>query len=361
MTRLVFIILIFCSALMGQFDNAGTSAANFLKIGVGGRASAMAGAITGQVDDPTSLFWNPAGIANAKGIEVTVNHTDWIFNLTHSYLAAIMPAGRIGHFGLSINYLDMGEMESTTEFQPEGDGTTFSASDMAIGIAYGKNMSDRFNIGLQLKMIQESISFSSATALAIDAGSQYITRFSGLKIGMSVTNFGTKMKLNGTDQKIDVDPFEDLDGNPDVIATLRTEDWPLPMGFRFGLSFQPLGPEAIIKNSLLNLTLNTDYYDSRDLNPYFVGGAELKVGNLLYLRSGIRREYQHYSDSIDDLTTNEIDDSANSELYVNRWSWGFGLTSESFPAIPYKLNLDYSVSDLGVLGISSQIGLTFKL
>ena len=154
---------------------------------------------------------------------------------------------------------------------------------------------------------------------------------------------------------------EDLDGNPDVIATLRTEDWPLPMGFRFGLSFQPLGPESIIKNSLLNLTLNTDYYDSRDLNPYFVGGAELKVGNLLYLRSGIRREYQHYSDSIDDLTTNEIDDSANSELYVNRWSWGFGLTSESFPAIPYKLNLDYSVSDLGVLGISSQIGLTFKL
>jgi hypothetical protein len=178
---------------------------------------------------------------------------------------------------------------------------------------------------------------------------------------MSITNFGTKMRLSGTDQKVDVDPFEDLDGNPDVIATLRTEDWPLPMGFRFGLSFQPLGPESIIKNSLLNLTLNTDYYDSRDLNPYFAGGAELKVGNLLYLRSGMRREYQHYSDSIDDLTTSEMDDSANSEIYVSRWSWGFGLTSESFPAIPYKLNLDYSVSDLGVLGISSQIGLTFKL
>ena len=120
---------------MGQFDNAGTSAANFLKIGVGGRASAMAGAITGQVDDPTSLFWNPAGIANAQGIEVSVNQTDWIFNFKHSYLAAIMPAGRFGHFGLSINYLDMGEMESTTEFQPEGDGTTFSASDIEIGIA----------------------------------------------------------------------------------------------------------------------------------------------------------------------------------------------------------------------------------
>ena len=35
------------SILLGQFDNAGTSAANFLKIGVGGRAAAMGGAITG--------------------------------------------------------------------------------------------------------------------------------------------------------------------------------------------------------------------------------------------------------------------------------------------------------------------------
>ena len=194
----IFIPFVFCvSLLLGQFDNSGTSAANFLKIGVGGRATAMGGAITGQVDDPTSLFWNPAGIANARNIEFTVNHNDWIFDLTHSYIAAVMPAGRVGHFGLSINYLDMGKMERTTELAPEGDGTSFSASDIAIGFAYAKKMSDRFNVGIQLKMIQESISFSSARAVAIDAGSQYITRFSGLKIGIAITNFGSKLTLNG--------------------------------------------------------------------------------------------------------------------------------------------------------------------
>ena len=361
MRRSLLSMLFSYSILLGQFDNAGTSAANFLKIGVGGRAAAMGGAITGQVDDPTSLFWNPAGIANANGIEIAVNHTDWIFDFTHSYFAAVIPAGRIGHFGLSINYLNLGKMERTTELEPEGDGTSFSASDMAIGLAYAKKMSDRFNFGAQLKIIQESISFSSANAIAIDVGSQYITRFSGLKIGMSITNFGTKMSLEGTDQKVDIDPFEDMDGNPDVIATLRTEDWPLPMAFRFGLSFQPLGPQSLIKNNLLILTVNADYYDSRDQNPFFLGGAELKVSNLIYLRTGVRQEYLHYSDSIDDLSTGGLEDAANSELYVNRWSWGFGLSSESFPSIPYKLNVDYSVSDLGVLGISSQIGLTFKL
>jgi len=254
----------------------------------------------------------------------------------------------------------MGKMERTTELAPEGDGTSFSASDIAIGFAYAKKMSDRFNVGIQLKMIQESISFSSARAVAIDAGSQYITRFSGLKIGIAITNFGSKMTLNGTDQKVDIDPFEELDGNPDVVATLRTEDWPLPMAFRMGLSFQPLGPESLIRNNFLILTINTDYYDSRDLNPYFVSGIELKVGKLFYLRSGTRFEYLHFSESYDDLSSSELDDKSNTELYINRFSWGFGLSSESFPFFPYKMNLDYSVSDLGILGITSQFGLTFK-
>ena len=214
---------------------------------------------------------------------------------------------------------------------------------------------------ISLKMVQESISFTSANAFAIDAGSQYISRFSGLRIGMAITNFGTKMRLNGTDQKIDIDPFEELDGNPDVIANLRTEDWPLPMAFRFGFSIQPLGPESIIKNPLFVVMVNADYYDGRDLSPYYAIGTELKVKNLLYLRSGLKREFLRYEDSINNVSIEELNNPENSGFYVNRWSWGFGITSESFPNIPYKLNLDYSVSDLGILGISSQIGLTFKL
>ena len=45
MIRALSIITILLSVLTGQFDNSGTSAANFLKIGVGGRAAGMGGAI----------------------------------------------------------------------------------------------------------------------------------------------------------------------------------------------------------------------------------------------------------------------------------------------------------------------------
>ena len=40
------------------------------KMGVGGRAACMGGAIIADVNDPSSLYWNPAGTANAKNIEV---------------------------------------------------------------------------------------------------------------------------------------------------------------------------------------------------------------------------------------------------------------------------------------------------
>jgi len=38
----------------------GTTAASFLKIGVGARAAAMDDAFTALVDDPTSLYWKLA-------------------------------------------------------------------------------------------------------------------------------------------------------------------------------------------------------------------------------------------------------------------------------------------------------------
>jgi hypothetical protein len=133
------------------------------------------------------------------------------------------------------------------------------------------------------------------------------------------------------------------------------------MAFRFGFSIKPLGPESIIKNPFFVFMVNADYYDSRDLSPHYAIGTELKVKKLLYLRTGLKREFLRFEDSINNASIGELTNPQNSGLYVSRWSWGFGITSESFPNIPYKLNLDYSVSDLGILGVSSQIGLTFKL
>ena len=133
------------------------------------------------------------------------------------------------------------------------------------------------------------------------------------------------------------------------------------MAFRVGISIKPVGPKSMVKSTKLELTVNTDYYDSRDLNPYYLAGFELKLANLVFLRTGFRHGYTQFSDSIDDTNADKIENSSYSELYVTNWSWGIGLSSDSFPLIPYRFMIDYSVSDMGILGLSTQLGITFKL
>ncbi|MEK7263749.1 MAG: UPF0164 family protein, partial [Bacteroidota bacterium] len=70
---------------VAQFNNVGTSAANFLKIGVGSRGAALDGAVVASVDDPSALFWNPAGIAHFQNNELMFAHNDWIADLNHSF------------------------------------------------------------------------------------------------------------------------------------------------------------------------------------------------------------------------------------------------------------------------------------
>ena len=41
-------------------SKTGTTAAQFLKIGIGARALAMGGAYSAVSDDATALYWNPA-------------------------------------------------------------------------------------------------------------------------------------------------------------------------------------------------------------------------------------------------------------------------------------------------------------
>ena len=356
-------ILLTSTLLVGiasaQFDNVGTSAANFLKIGVGSRAEGMGGAYSAQVADASALYWNPSGIAHITSPQVVFSSFNWIADMKHSFLAAAIPAGR-GTFGLSLVYFDMGEMIKTTELAPDGEGS-FTASDFAIGVGYGTKISDRFAVGMQVKLIRETISFSSASAFAVDAGSQYVTNFYGLRVGMAVTNFGTKMRLYGTDNKVDVDAYEDLDGNPDVVAHLNTDEWSLPMAFRFGVSMTPVGKNGLIKQDMAEVTVNWEYFDPRAYNPYYILGMEAKIMDVFYIRSGLQFKFMQFSDDLSDATNaNEFQDAIDSEDgfgYVQNMAYGFGIDTEKISYVPVKLRVDYSSSDLGFLGMVNRITL----
>ncbi len=361
MKRTIIIITLLAGFASAQFDNVGTSAANFLKIGVSGRAEGLGGAYVAQVKDASALYWNPAGLAHITEPEVMLNNTNWFADISHSYFAAVVPAGALGVVGLSFSYLTMDDLIETTAAYPDGTGRKVEAYDMTLGFGIARKVSDRFAVGIHGKMIRELISFSSANGFAIDLGSQYRLDFSGLTIGMAITNFGSKMRLFGTDQLIDVDINEELEANPAVNGRLDTKYWPLPLSVRLGISMSPIGHNGLFQSSMLTATINLEYFDPRDFNPYYITGVELKIMDVLYLRGGMQYRFIKYSEDLSDLasTANFNSSIENDFGYDFTPAYGFGLTSNSFPFIPYKFSVDYSVSDTGLLGLVSRM--TFRL
>src|SRR5260221_7311423 len=79
---------------------AGYSSANFLKIGMGARAAAMADSFTAVADDPTAIYWNPAGLALVQGTGLSATHGQWLQGVTNDYIALSQPIANGGALGL---------------------------------------------------------------------------------------------------------------------------------------------------------------------------------------------------------------------------------------------------------------------
>ena len=196
------IILIITAITYGQdISKSGTTAAQFLKINIGSRAVGMGTAFTATASDLSSIYWNPAGLANNKSNDGYFNHTNWIAGVDVEFAALtsyIDGFGTIGAFVSVANEID-GDAVRTLD-QPEGTGELFDAGGIALGITYARQLTDNFSIGFNFKYIQERIWHMSAQGFALDIGALYkINILNEFRIGANISNFGTKMKLSGRD------------------------------------------------------------------------------------------------------------------------------------------------------------------
>lgn len=176
----------------GNAYGIGETGAQFLKIGVGARACAMGEAFTGIADDPSAIYWNPAGISQMNSIQITAMQNFWLLDMSYQYLAVTFPSG-FGSFGAAIGYSSSGEIPKYENFQKVGE---YSAYDLVGAIAYAKNIGEMVSSGISLKVIQHKIEEENATGFAVDLGLLYEANFlQGMKFGFAIQNLGTKVKF----------------------------------------------------------------------------------------------------------------------------------------------------------------------
>lgn len=258
-----------------EADQVGTSMANFLKIDVGSRASALGGAFVAMTNDASAAFWNPGGLVFVEKNEVMFQSTNWIADTKLYYMSLAVPFEDLGTIGASIYSFDSGDMEETTVNQPDGTGRMFSASDFSIGLSYARKFTEQFSVGFTVKYISENLSREKASAFAFDIGSVFKTDIlNGMRIGLALTNLGSAMKLEGPDLNVRHDINTGLPTNKFVDATLATQEWQLPLLFRVGLG------TYIIKNENLSLSAEAAFNDSRDFATRYNIGSEL-IFNIL--------------------------------------------------------------------------------
>ena len=284
------IALLFLSAVLSRPLQAqqGSTAAQFLKIGVGARAAGMGEAVVAVPTDATALYWNAAGLAWLPQSRFVASHTSWIEELSHDYVGAVVSLGD-GALGVSVTFLNMDEIEITTLAQPRGTGSFYGASDFAMGISYANRMTDRFAVGVTVKYVRQQIFNEVAQGIAFDMGTLLDVGYNGLRIGMALTNFGASMRLRGDDIII---PFYPGPASTPVKAQLETETWPLPTNFRVGIALDLVGGRSLLwpseQNVLIVVADGNHPIDDVERGNF---GAEYSWRGTIFIRAGYKWRY----------------------------------------------------------------------
>ncbi len=267
----------------GNVSKVGTTAAPFLEIEVGSRAIGMGGAFVAIANDATAIYWNPAGLSRISKSEATLIHTNWLVGTNFDFVGVVVPMGYLGSIAVNVISLSTDEMEVRTVQRPEGTGEKFSYGDLSAGLSYAKNLTDRFSIGVNAKYISQRIWHMKAKGIAFDIGTLFKTRFNGMVIGMTISNFGASLKLEGRDVFVNYDEAPQFGGSNDRIpASKLTDKFPLPLLFRVGVAMD------ILKSGSSRLTIAADAAHPNDNTEYINMGMEYVFNKNIALRFGYK-------------------------------------------------------------------------
>lgn len=253
-------------------QRAGTASGTFLKIAVGARATGLGESFVAVANDPSAIFWNPAGLASIQRQELQVNHLSWPGDVNYEHLAYVMPVRRLGgSLAFQLGALST-TLDETSEAHPFGTGRSFTYSDVVAGAAYARRWTDKLLIGAGVKYVREDLGSDvggpTTGALLVDIGSIYYLGYGSVRIATSLSNFGSSLQPSGNY----VSPYT---------GEVRSYDaFDPPTVFRYGLAFEP------IENARQKMTMSLEINQPADNAQLVKTGVEWTWQQRLALRTG---------------------------------------------------------------------------
>ena len=257
-------------------ERAGTAAAEYLLIPLSARTAALGSTLTGGLSNLSAveaLQANPAAMMVGTGTSAQFSRMEYVADIG---VNAIGVAQRFGSnsIALTVSAWDYGEIPETTVDSPDITNVTYDAGSTVVGLSLARQFTDRIAAGFTVKALSESIDDMTGSAAAFDAGMTYVVGESGLRFGVSLKNFGTKMSFGGSGLTT-----TGSGGTPVNIDVLESE---LPSLLNFGASYTRQFEGDLSVTALANF--RSLAYDQDE----YALGLEAGYANLFYVRGGFQ-------------------------------------------------------------------------
>jgi long-subunit fatty acid transport protein len=266
-------------------DKIAQTGMKWLDIPIGARPASLGNAFIAGTPDASSVFWNPAAIAQVPGGHVFLSQTQWIADINVLAASGSYDVEGIGTFGLHFMNVNWGSINGTqftgqaSLYEQTG---SFEPQDFAIGLTYAKQVSAKFSVGANMRYIHENLfgdfvgkagTFDNpqdVTAemdiVVFDLATLFYTGYKDLRFGISVKNISAE-------------------------KAYRFESFPLPLTFTFGIAMDLAQSYFVSEGNPNSLTFLLDAVHPRDFGERVHMGLEYGYNKMFFLRGGYKTNY----------------------------------------------------------------------
>lgn len=339
--KTAFFSLLFLGSSFLSFAQINSFSNEFLSIGVSARAHGMGNAQVANVDDATSVYWNPAGLTNVEGpFDVSLMHAEWFAGIAkYDYLSMAKTLGnreKKATIGVSIVRLGIDQIPYTF-FLVSPDGTInydkvseFSAADYAFMFSYARQLNDNWSIGGGPKIIRRVIGrFGKAWGFGLDVGAQY--KNGDWQLGIMARDITTTFNAWSFSYTFDEKIILETTGNVVPVSSVELVAPRLIVGGAWSkrTDSDKLG---ILVAADIDFTFDGERntlisFDPVSIDPHL--GFEFDYNHFIYLRGGVNNVQK----ALDDLNEQK-------EILTLQPNLGLGIRLAKF-------KIDYALTNIG--------------
>lgn len=189
--RILLTIFLMVTVAFSVFSQDGGVSSIFSK-GVGARQIGLGGAVVAYPQDPTTIFWNPAGLEYLQQKSFSMYYATYLAGAYFNFAGYVHPTLNMGTFGLGVSRIAIGDL---IERPPENYTETgrFSFEQSEFYLSYGKIIRNFISVGVNIKFERFVMYDSSDVGFGGDLSLMYLPEVDNfllrdIRLGFTVVN-----------------------------------------------------------------------------------------------------------------------------------------------------------------------------